>query len=48
MEDAHITKKLTNGKNFLSAVFDGHGGTVLNNLGAEVSTYVERYFIKEL
>jgi serine/threonine protein phosphatase PrpC len=43
MEDAHITLSPTpnNPKNSIFGVFDGHGG-------AEVSTYVERHFVKEL
>lgn len=42
MEDAHIsTSPLSDKKNSLFGVFDGHGG-------AEVSTFVERHFIEEL
>lgn len=49
MEDAHITKKeLTNKKNSLFGVFDGHGGNILVDLGAEVSAFVEEHFVKEL
>lgn len=40
MEDAHITQSpLTDKKNSLFAVFDGHGG-------AEVSKFVERHFVQ--
>ena len=42
MEDAHIASSpLSDKKNSLYAVFDGHGG-------AEVAVYVERHFIQEL
>lgn len=29
MEDAHISKPMTDKKNFLFAVFDGHGGILI-------------------
>lgn len=41
MEDAHISTSLSDKKNYIFGVFDGHGG-------AEVSTFVERHFIEEL
>ena len=48
MEDAHIaTSPLSDKKNSLFAVFDGHGGTSFRlTLGAEVSRFVERHFIQ--
>lgn len=40
MEDAHIAlSPMTDKKNSLFAVFDGHGG-------AEVSKFVERHFVQ--
>ena len=48
MEDAHIAlSPMTEKKNSLFAVFDGHGGNfVFLNLGAEVSKFVERHFVQ--
>lgn len=45
MEDAHISRYMTDKKHFLFAVFDGHGGKHYIYLGAEVSTFAERHFI---
>lgn len=48
MEDAHIAQSpLTDKKNSLFAVFDGHGGNfIFLNIGAEVSKFVERHFVQ--
>jgi serine/threonine protein phosphatase PrpC len=48
MEDASIAAALSDKKSFLFGVFDGHGGIFFAILGAEVSTFVERHFVKEL
>ena len=41
MEDAHISvSPLSDKKNSIFGVFDGHGGKYLDNAGAEVSTFV--------
>jgi hypothetical protein len=48
MEDAHISvSPLTDKKNSLFAVFDGHGGILFQLIqGAEVSKFVERHFVQ--
>ncbi len=48
MEDAHITQSpITEKKNSLFAVFDGHGGNFIFYIsGAEVSKFVERHFVQ--
>lgn len=49
MEDAHIAvSPLSDKKSSLFAIFDGHGGKLSNNLGAEVATFVEKHFVEEL
>lgn len=49
MEDAHISvAPLSDKKNSIFGVFDGHGGNYIFYSGAEVSTFVERHFIEEL
>ena len=41
MEDAHISvSPLSDKKNSIFGVFDGHGGNIFYNTGAEVSTFV--------
>ena len=44
MEDAIITKLNLGDNNALFAVFDGHGGTTIFNLGFEVSKLVAEKF----
>lgn len=48
MEDAHIAvSPLSDKKNSLFAIFDGHGGKYFKLIqGAEVSKFVERHFIQ--
>lgn len=49
MEDAHMAIAPFSDKKFaLFGVFDGHGGTVPYNVGAECAVFVERHFSKEL
>lgn len=49
MEDAHIAKCPFTDKNLgLFGVFDGHGGIILYQSGAECAAFVERHFAKEL
>lgn len=51
MEDAKIHKLdvIVDQKNYsIFAVFDGHGGILLDYLGPEVSKFVENHFVQEL
>jgi serine/threonine protein phosphatase PrpC len=48
MEDSHIATNLSDLKNQIFGIFDGHGGTFQKDLGAEVSNFVAKYFVKEL
>ena len=48
MEDAYIATLLSDKKTNLFGIFDGHGGCFLDNLGAEVATFVSKHFVHQL